>query len=177
MESHQERKELYELTSIRDESLHIQPYADMIDKLTYVQKADFAKRALELERDCATYKKMFEEVSRERNAWISEYRAAREEVERLKQERKQIIEENASQAMKISFLEPYKELYEYAIIDGTDLRQKLEQQEELLNREIGRSCALEEWLTEYRDDLKKDPNYRINRYYMIEAINELLNES
>lgn len=87
MESHQERKELYELNSIRDERLHIQPYADMIDKLTYVQKADFAKRAIELERDCATYKKMFEEVSRERNAWVSEYGAARAEVERTKLDR------------------------------------------------------------------------------------------
>lgn len=85
MENHQERKELYELTSIRDESLHIQPYADMIDKLTYVQKADFAKAALEYERDAKTLKQMFEEVSRERNAWISEYLAARAEVERLKQ--------------------------------------------------------------------------------------------
>jgi hypothetical protein len=39
------RKTLYELTGIRDESMHIKPYADMIDKLTYVQKADFAKHA------------------------------------------------------------------------------------------------------------------------------------
>lgn len=73
-----------ELTNDHDPSIHVQPYADMIDKLTYVQKADFAKRALELERDCATYKKMFEEVSRERNAWISEYRAASEEIEKLR---------------------------------------------------------------------------------------------
>ena len=66
------RKVLYELTGIRDESMHIKPYADMIDKLTYVQKADFAKHALDLERDLATYKAMFEEVSRSRNEWIAE---------------------------------------------------------------------------------------------------------
>jgi chromosome segregation ATPase len=74
-----------ELSNDHDESIHVQPYADMIDKLTYVQKADFAKHALDLERDLTTYKKMFEEVSRERNAWISEYRAARQELERLKE--------------------------------------------------------------------------------------------
>ncbi len=76
-----------ELTSEQEHSIHVQPYADMIDKLTYVQKADFAKRAIELERDNAALKKMFEEVSRERNAWISEYRSARAEVERTKQAR------------------------------------------------------------------------------------------
>lgn len=78
------RRLLYELTGIRDESMHIKPYADMIDKLSYVQKADFAKRAIELERDCATYKAMLAEINKERDAWISEYRTTMVSVERLK---------------------------------------------------------------------------------------------
>lgn len=49
----------------------------MIDKLTYVQKADFAKRALELERDAVSYKQAFEEVSRSRNEWIAEVQSIR----------------------------------------------------------------------------------------------------
>lgn len=92
-EDHENRQLVYELTGIRDESLHIQPYADMIDKLTYVQKADFAKRALELERDCATYKKMFEEVSRERNAWIHECQLLRSENKKLQEENGLLAEE------------------------------------------------------------------------------------
>lgn len=76
-----------ELTKERDQSLHVRPYADMIDRMTYVQKADFAKYALDLERDCMTYKKLYEETLKERDGWIAEYRAAKAEVERLKQER------------------------------------------------------------------------------------------
>lgn len=165
-EDNENRQLVYELTGIRDESLHIQPYADMIDKLTYVQKADFAKRALELERDCVTYKKMFEEVSRERNAWISEYRAARQEVEGLKQEKKQIIEANAAQALQITLLQ--RDINEY-----TTLYREYKDRYEFT---LGRANALEEWLSEYRDELKKTNVYHKNQA-IINAINELLNEN
>jgi hypothetical protein len=77
------RKVLYELTGIRDESMHIKPYADMIDKLTYVQKADFAKHALDLERDLATVKAMFEEVSQSRNEWIAECQSLKAQKQQL----------------------------------------------------------------------------------------------
>lgn len=90
-----------------------------------------------MERDLATYKAMYEEVSRERNAWISEYRAARAEVERVKQQH-----------------DDFKNAFDLLVVE---------------------KCELEEWLSNYRDDIKKDPNYRINRDYMIEAINEILN--
>lgn len=52
------------------------------------------------------------------------------ELDKFKSERKEIIESNASQAMKISFLEPYKERYESAILEGDLLRTKNEELEE-----------------------------------------------
>lgn len=128
MENGQSDKE-YLLSNEHDQSIHVRPYADMIEKMSYVQKADFAKAALEYERDAKTLKQMFEEVSRERNAWISEYRAARAEVERLKTER---------------------------------------------DKHLGRVNGLEEWLTEYRDQLKKENAFHKNTG-IINAINELLN--
>lgn len=44
------------------------------------------------------------------------------------------------------------------------------------NKLIGRACALEEWLTEYRDQLKKENAFHKNTG-IINAINELLNEN
>jgi hypothetical protein len=75
-----------ELSKDYDTSIHVQPYADMIDKLTYVQKADFAKRALALERDLATTKAMFEEVGRSRNEWIKECQMLRADNSKLSDE-------------------------------------------------------------------------------------------
>jgi hypothetical protein len=75
-----------ELSNEHDESIHVKPYADMIDRLTYVQKADFAKHALDLERDLATTKAMFEEVSRSRNEWIKECQMLRADNSKLSDE-------------------------------------------------------------------------------------------
>lgn len=85
-EDHENRQLVYELLGIRDESMHIKPYADMIDKLTYVQKADFAKRALELggenrslidQINSLTYEKTELEMklgAAESNLWSSEHK-------------------------------------------------------------------------------------------------------
>jgi hypothetical protein len=164
---YENRKVLYELTGIRTESLHVKPYADMIDKLTYVQKAYFAKHALDLERDLATYKAMFEEVSRERNEWINECQMLRADNSKLCDERKTIIEANASQALKLSAFENQWHPSKQEQID--DLANQLNQME-------GRANALEEWLTEYRDQLKKENAFHKNTG-IINAINELLNEA
>jgi hypothetical protein len=48
--------------------------------------------------------------------------------------------------------------------------------DEDLNKAIGRANALEDWLTEYRDQLKKQNAYHKNTG-IINAINELLNEA
>jgi hypothetical protein len=72
-----------ELTNEHDERLHVKPYAEMIDRLSYVQKADFAKHALDLERDLATTKAMFEEVSRSRNEWIAECQSLKAQKQQL----------------------------------------------------------------------------------------------
>jgi hypothetical protein len=156
-----------ELTNDHDPSIHVQPYADMIDKLTYAQKADFAKRALDLERDLATYKAMFEDVSRSRNEWIKECQMLRADNSKLCDERKTIIEANASQALKLSAFENQWHPSKQEQID--DLANQLNQME-------GRANALEEWLTEYRDQLKKENAFHKNTG-IINAIDELLNES
>jgi|SRR5688572_8335930 len=87
---YENRKSIYELVSsmtVDDQyDVKIRPWADMIDKLTYVQKADFAKHALDLERDLATYKAMFEEVSRSRNEWIKECQMLRADNSKLSDE-------------------------------------------------------------------------------------------
>jgi hypothetical protein len=84
---YENRKAIYELVSsmtVDDQyDVKIRPWADMIDKLTYVQKADFAKHALDLERDLATYKAMFEEVGRSRNEWISECQSLKAQKQQL----------------------------------------------------------------------------------------------
>jgi hypothetical protein len=89
---YENRKVLYELTGIRTESMHVKPYADMIDKLTYVQKADFAKHALDLERDLATYKAMFEEVGRSRNEWIAECQSLKAQKQQIENEMQTAIQ-------------------------------------------------------------------------------------
>jgi predicted nuclease with TOPRIM domain len=81
-----------ELTNEHDQSIHVKPYADMIENMSYVQKADFAKAALDTERDRNTYKQMYQDTVKERDGWMSEYRAARSEVERLKQQLKEVKE-------------------------------------------------------------------------------------
>jgi hypothetical protein len=48
--------------------------------------------------------------------------------------------------------------------------------DEELNKVLGRANALEEWLTEYRDQLKRENVYHKNQG-IINAINELLNET
>lgn len=61
-EDHENRQAVYELTGIRDESMHVKPYADMIEKMSYIQKADFAKAALDNERELKACKNiLFEE--------------------------------------------------------------------------------------------------------------------
>jgi type I site-specific restriction endonuclease len=156
-----------ELSNDHDESIHIQPYADMIDRLTYVQKADFAKHALDLERDLATYKAMLKEVTLDRDLWIAECKLLRADNNSLCKERKTIIETNASQALKLSKFEnqwhPSKQ-------------EQIDELAEQLNQQEGRANALEEWLTEYRDQLKKENAFHKNTG-IINAINELLNES
>jgi hypothetical protein len=81
-----------ELSKDYDTSIHVQPYADMIDKLTYVQKADFAKRALALERDLATTKAMFEEVGRSRNEWIAECQSLKAQKQQIQNEMQTAIQ-------------------------------------------------------------------------------------
>jgi hypothetical protein len=87
---HENRKSIYEIVSsmtVEDQyNVNIRPWADMIDSLTYVQKAEFAKHALDLERDLATYKAMFEEVSRSINEWIKECQMLRADNSKLSDE-------------------------------------------------------------------------------------------
>lgn len=159
---------VYELTGIRDESMHIKPYADMIEKMSYVQKADFAKAALDYERDAKTLKQMLEEVSRERNGWISEYRAARAEVERLKLERDELSRQAKFSEDAHAKLEEKLRIQYDAEFEAFKTS--------LINRTVARKDQLEEWLTEYRDQLKKENVFHKNQG-IINAINELLNEN
>jgi hypothetical protein len=71
-----------------------------------------------------------------------------------------------------TMLKKIVQLYSY------ELREKhvaeLKALDEDLNKAIGRVNGLEEWLTEYRDQLKKENAYHKNTG-IINAINELLN--
>lgn len=80
-----------------------------------------------------------------------------EQFDKLSKERKTIIESNAAQALQITLLES-----------------KHEELTEQVNQETGRANALEEWLTDYQDDLKNGNVYHKNTG-VINAINELLN--
>jgi type IV secretory pathway VirJ component len=84
---YENRNAVYEIVSsmtVEDQyNVNIRPWADMIDSLTYVQKADFAKHALDLEKDLATYKAMFEEKGRELNGWIAECQSLKAQKQQL----------------------------------------------------------------------------------------------
>lgn len=87
-------------------------------------------------------KTKYDDLIKERDSWIAEYRSARAEIEQIK------IQYDAEfEAFKMSFR----------------------------NRSIRRLNMLEEWITEYRDHLKKENVYHKNQG-IINAINELLDE-
>jgi hypothetical protein len=83
-----------------------------------------------------------------------------------------------------TMLKKIVQLYSYELTEEIRLLKKgevrlinqLDKYAEDLNKSIGRANGLEEWLTEYRDQLKKENAYHKNTG-IINAINELLNES
>lgn len=92
------------------------------------------------------------------------------EITELRKERKIIIEENAAMALKLALFND----------DMEKLRIQYDAELEAFkisftNRTMTRVDALEEWLTEYRDQLKKENVYHKNTG-TINAINELLDE-
>jgi uncharacterized coiled-coil DUF342 family protein len=60
--------------------------------------------------------------------------------------------------------------------DAREYRQLFDEHKARYEFTLGRVNGLEEWLTEYRDQLKKENAYHKNTG-IINAINELLNES
>jgi uncharacterized protein YdiU (UPF0061 family) len=117
-----------------------------------------------------------------------------EEIKRLGTERKQIIEANASMAVQNMIFQSqaqrlqeevdkwykaFQELTKSHIEksnDAREYRQLFDEHKARYEFTLGRVNGLEEWLTEYRDQLKKENAYHKNTG-IINAINELLNES
>lgn len=158
-----------ELTNDHNQSIHVKPYADMIEKMSYVQKADFAKAALDTERDRNTYKAMYEEIVKERDGWISEYRAARAEVERLKVQRDDLCKT----------IERLDSMLQMSADANKDLQEKLtvyeNQWEPSKQEQIDSFSEKFDQLDEEYQDLVKISTalYKADR----EAIMEMLNES
>lgn len=93
------------------------------------------------------------------------------ELTELRKERKIIIEHNAAMALKLAH-------FKY---DMEKLRIQYDAELEAFkisfsNRSATRLNVLEEWITEYRDQLKKENVYHKNEG-IINAINELLDET
>jgi hypothetical protein len=54
-----------------------------IDGLSYVQKCSFITHSLDLEKDLATYKALFEEKGRELNAWVAECQSLKAQKQQM----------------------------------------------------------------------------------------------
>ena len=117
-----------------------------------------------------------------------------EEIKRLGTERKQIIEENASMAVQNMIFQSQAQRLQEEVDkwykafqdltrshieksnDAREYRQLFDEHKARYEFTLGRVNGLEEWLGEYRDQLKKENAYHKNTG-IINAINELLNDN
>jgi hypothetical protein len=113
------------------------------------------------------------DITLQRDSWYGQFKALSQshieqgkEIHNLKAERKKIIEKNASMSIQQA-------------LNASKLKEAEERAThwyDLYTQQLKRKDQLEEWLTEYRDQLKKENAFHKNTG-IINAINELLNEN
>ena len=132
---------------------------------------------------------MYEEIKKERDGWMDEYRAARSEVERLKQERDDValifshLEKELERVRNIAsgeaataekWRQQSVKWEDYGTTLDSQYRARVDELEKESATFQARKDTLEEWLTEFRDELKATNVYHKNQALIVE-INELLN--
>lgn len=155
-----------------------------------------AKKIVDLREELVAMTLERDEFDEENKKQAGHIRLLKEIIESMKAERKQIIEQNASQALRLTLEEHSLGKSNTTIInleqEISQLNKQVHSQQELIESQetkiaslkhhydyfLGRVNGLEEWLSELRDQLKKTSEMRdFNRNTLIGDINEILNEN